>query len=87
MRTFSCDFSNTFHRRLINSKQQRPPPLERYVTFLSYVTGSVHTLSQEKITQSKNDNSSYRCEYVSKLLALLSPTNTHKLGKYENIYL
>jgi hypothetical protein len=30
------------------------------VTFLSYVTGSVHTLFQEQITRFKNDNSSYR---------------------------
>jgi hypothetical protein len=30
------------------------------VTFLSYVTGCVHTLCQEKITGFKNDNSSYR---------------------------
>jgi len=30
------------------------------VKFLSYVTGNVHTLCQEKITRFKNDNSSYR---------------------------
>ena len=30
------------------------------MTFLSYVTGSVHTLFQEQITRFKNDNSSYR---------------------------
>ena len=33
---------------------------KRYVTFLSYVTESVHTLCQEQITRSKKDNSSYR---------------------------
>ena len=30
------------------------------MTFLSYVTGSVHTICQEKITRFKNYNSSYR---------------------------
>ena len=38
------------------------------MTFLSYVTGSVHTLCQEKITRFKNDNSSYRKSGIAEIL-------------------
>jgi hypothetical protein len=40
MRTFSSDFSNTFHRRLINSKQQRPLPPPATVDILTDLTCS-----------------------------------------------
>ena len=38
------------------------------MTFLSYVTGSVHTLCQEKITRFKNDNSSYRKSGIASVI-------------------
>ena len=55
------------------------------MTFLSYVTGSVHTLCQEQITRFKNDNSSYRkSEIADKLFIQHDTTLTHSCVDVSN---